>query len=206
MKNFKQIPLPDNMRNLPVDPRGLPVPYVVLQDEKGVYHFKINDTLKSNHCAVEGLCSICGKSIAVKQRWLVGGIASAFDSKGVYIDLAVHKECAVYALQVCFYMAIKNYSANMDLEKLQAKHPTLALNNPTVDPDKLPLFVLVRFPKITYKLYADHNIRVEPTRPALEVEFWDAGVKLTTKEEVTSRVINTKWEKYLPDMLPFLLT
>src|SRR5688572_14177289 len=143
MKNWQQIPMPQLMLdNCERDPRGLPVPFVVLKDEKGKHHFKINDSNKTILCIVKSLCTVCGTQMATGEKWLVGGIASAFDPKGYYIDHPVHKCCGMYALQVCPYLALRNYdSKTFDLDKLAAQVAgNVLLNNPTVDQDRLPFF------------------------------------------------------------------
>ncbi len=201
MKDFKTIPIPDLMKNCELDPRGLPVPYVVLKDQNGKHHFKVNDQKKTINCIIGELCTICGTKMSRNNQWLVGGIASAFDPSGYYFDHPVHKECAEYALQVCPYLAYRNYTAKTDIVKLQKQiKDTVLLDDPTMDSDRLPLFVLIRPEEIN--LYGSiNNIKVVPSRPALETEFWDNGERITDMEIVKSKLINTKWEKYLEIML-----
>jgi hypothetical protein len=201
-KNWKDIPIPELMNKFcERDSRGMPVPFVVLKDEAGKHHFKINDTAKTLQCIAGGLCAICGQKMRQDDRWMVGGIASAFDKNGIYIDHPVHKECAQYALQVCPYLASRNYdTTKTDLEKLAKKVVgSTILVNPTVDPDRLPLFVLLRPLQIGYftSKQDSTDIRVKPFGPYHEVEFWDDGEQITDIEVVKMKLIGTKWEKYL---------
>lgn len=197
MKSFKSIPVPRNIsENCEVDPRGLPVPFVVLKDKDGVFHFKVNDSEKTLRCLMGGLCTICGQHMNMDNRWLVGGIASAFDPHGVYIDHPVHKDCGVYALQVCPYLASRNYNAVADLDKLKDKiSGAYELVNLTVDPDRVPFFVLVRPKEITYRR-SQSGIIVVPVKPYAEVEYWDAGERITDINILISKLDSTKWEKY----------
>lgn len=202
MKKWKEVPIPWKiMDNCERDPRNLPVPFVVLK-QNGQFFFKINDSMKSLQCAVKQLCTICGTHMDKDDRWLVGGIASAFDPRGFYIDLPVHKECACYALQVCPYLAVRNYNANMNFDKLQeAVGKDVKLFNPTVDDDRLPLFVLIRpayiIPHVNHTTL---DIKVKAMLPYKEVEYWCDGQQIIDNEIVKSKIMGTKWEKYLKTM------
>ena len=101
------------------------IPYVVLIDPTGIPHFKANDETKVEKCINEKLCSICGDPLE-KDMWLIGGTLSAFHENGCYIDSPVHKECGIYALKTCPYMAYTQYIAKEGVSpKLQEKFPHL---------------------------------------------------------------------------------
>lgn len=204
MRNFKSIPIPELMdKHCERDPRGIPVPYVILKDKEGKYHFKINDSLKSVRCALNSLCTICGQELPENDAWLVGGIASAFDPQGCYVDLPVHKCCGEYALQVCPYLAIREYDSKIDMEKLKNLFQgDFQLHNPTVDPDRLPLFVFLRPVQLGLRFTHDGGIRVIPiNRNYHEVEYWRDGQKISN-DQVVNFLTGTKWEKYLETMFP----
>ena len=190
------IPIPQLMLDhCERDPRGYPVPYVVFKDKTGKHHFKINDSEKSAICMVKTLCTICGQPMTKDDRWLVGGIASAFDKNGSYIDLPVHKECGHYALKVCPYLAIRNYNGKIDLEKM-IKETEAVLHNPTIDQDRLPLFVFTRPTTVQYILKSN-GVFIVPVKPYHEVQFWDEGQQITDLAEIINRLSGTKWEQYL---------
>ncbi len=198
MRNFKDVPLPKNMLNCEIDPRGLPVPFVVFSDEQGKFHFKVNDTNKQIKCIEKSLCHICGQELK-DNTWMLGGPASAFDKNGSYIDGPIHRECGQYALQVCPYLAYNTYNSTMDLEKMQAQVSShILLHNPTVDQDRVPLFVLGKT-NMTKWYVSGQGIGIicVPNKPFEALEFWDNGIQLTTHEEIISRMKGTKWEKYL---------
>lgn len=204
MKNWKDVPIPKQMlENCEKDPRGIPVPFIILKDEDGKHHFKVNDSRKTLYCVIKNLCPICGQDLKKEERWLIGGIASAFDPNGCYIDLPLHKECGIYALKVCPYLAIKSYDGKTDLMKIKSKiKGDVALNNPTVDPDRLPFFVFGRPSAIQYGINEKaQDVRLAPIRPFLETEFWDEGEQITDLKILTERIVNTKWEKYLKDIV-----
>lgn len=202
MKDFKSTPLPDFPeligRHCERDAKGNPVPYVVLKDKQGRFHFKINDSMKVVHCFTNDLCSICGQTMSSDDQWLLGGIASAFDPGGYYIDLPIHKDCGTYALQVCPYLAIRNYNSKIDMARLKNLfNGELELHNPTVDPDRLPLFVFIRPLRIGYN---SNDFTVKAINGYHEVQYWRDGKQLFDKKEIESFIIGTKWEKYLKVM------
>lgn len=194
MQNWKDTPLPKLMRNLPRDPRGLPVPFVVLQDQNGKYHFKVNDTMKQLECYDKHLCSICGTHMESNDRWLIGGIASAFDKHGVYVDSPVHKSCGTYALMVCPYLSIRQYNGKIDMLKMAESLPNMALYNHTVDEDRLPLFAFVRIVAYTFK-----NEYLVPIKPFADVQLWRDGQRIYNRE-TRNLLTGTKWEKYLDEI------
>ena len=58
--NIRQIQIPDRMLHLPIAAGGFPIPYVILVDDEGIPHFKINEESKVQECLVKDLCAICG--------------------------------------------------------------------------------------------------------------------------------------------------
>lgn len=192
MKKWKEVPLPKLMEGLERDFRGLPVPFVVLKDDKGTHHFKINDNRKSLMCVTNKLCHICGRGLEIDNMWFIGGPGSSFDQHGVYIDGPVHKECGIYALQVCPYLAYSGYHGNIDLEKM-SKETGYILYNPTLDQDRVPFFVFGR----TEKYSISPNGYFFPERPFKNTEYWNNGEIIFDIQEVKNLLKNTKWEKYL---------
>jgi len=201
MTNYdpSKVPVPQLiLDNCSRDPRGLYVPFVVLQTDDGKYHFKINDHTKSGICLVERLCSICGQDLPDQNTWLLGGIGSAFDENGVYIDLPVHKECGHYALQVCPYMAIRDYHSTLNIEKLKMTLPGTSLHNPTVDQDRLPVFVFIRPAGYEVRMRnGEQTFYIKARTPLQDVEFWRDGQIIDSQEEVNAHLTGTKWQKYL---------
>lgn len=202
MKDWKTVPIPQLMQdNCETDPRGMPIPFIVLKDNEGKHHFKINDHLKTIKCMQEGLCTICGTKLSYTNRWMVGGIASAFDRAGYYFDHPVHKECGVYALKVCPYLCYGKYVSKTDIEKLQEQVLGANLVDTTIDPDRLPLFVFLRPLQIAYYASKDlSEIKLKALGPYHEIEFWDEGEQITDFHIVELKLQGTKWEKYLKDM------
>lgn len=113
----QEVPIPKRMRTLERDARGYPVPFIVLRDRQGVPRFTINDVTKVAACLTKKLCSICGKRLDI-DMWLVGGSRAFLHDDGVFLDPPLHYECAVYALQVCPFLAAPNYSKGIGARKV----------------------------------------------------------------------------------------
>ena len=183
--DWKDIPIPELMKNLPLDKRGYPCPFILWEDEAGTHHFTINDTKKRGQCILMYLCAICGKPLE-KVKWFVGGPLSAFDPNGAYVDTAMHHECTTYALQVCPYLSMPKYLGRIDTANLDwSKVPVGTMfMDPTVIPVRPPVFVAVSSRKFTWHDYRDGNSFVKPGRPYEAVEFWRDGVQLTEAEGI----------------------
>lgn len=182
----KQItPIPEKMAKLKLDRRGYPIPFIILIDDEGTPHFKINDSRKVDICLKWKFCAICGTYLR-EDIWVIGGPGSAFHPQGAYIDTPIHYDCGKYALEVCPYLATKGYDAYAPIEATtrRVKTQKAIFVNPTVDPNRPKVFV---FGKISgWKLtYPDPQTRyVVPNRPFLEVEYWDKGVKLDAETAI----------------------
>ena len=69
MRPFKEERLPERMKALPRDRRGLPVPYIVAFGKDGTPHFTINDHRKVEKVLIEDRCGICGQTLH-RKRWM----------------------------------------------------------------------------------------------------------------------------------------
>lgn len=159
------------------------IPYIVLRDRNNVPHFKVNDERKVEECIEKGLCSVCGQKLG-DDKWLIGGKMSAFHERGAYVDIPVHKECGVYSLETCPYMAYTQYTAKgvSDNEKaVLLEKEGLVLMNPTLDANRLQYFVFVRIEGYSViRRLMDRFIH--PVRPYLEIEYWRDGTRISEQE------------------------
>jgi hypothetical protein len=178
-RTWFDVPVPSRMKHLPRDRRGYPIPAVVLRDRDGMPHFTINDSDIRQGLIVRDECSICGGKL-FRGRWFVGGPLSAFHPDGLYIDSAVHRECAVYALQVCPYLAAPVYSHRIDAKQVDVeKTEHYLFIDESVMPTRPKLFVLGMAHGQTL-IASDRtvDIRIRPIKPLLHVEFWRDGARL----------------------------
>ena len=162
------------------------IPYVVLRDKDGKPHFKVNDSTKTEECINKDLCSVCGQKLD-DDKWLIGGKLSAFHERGAYVDIPVHKECGVYSLKTCPYMAYTQYTAKgmSEKEKQELSELGFAFFNPTIDDNRLQYFVFVKI-KRYLRTVGHHSFDsrhyIYPQRPYLEIEYWKDGKQLTEQE------------------------
>lgn len=188
MKNWKKVEIPDLMKDLQVDRRGYPAPYIVLRDKNNVPQFTMNDDTLVEKCIKEKLCSICGKELR-DDMWMIGGPMSAFHPQGAYVDIPTHKICGEYALQVCPYLAVSVYNGKKTMDDIDAENfkvdddKRMIFINPTQSQDRVPFFV---FSKISgYAVQRSGMQRyIKPIRPYLEVEFWNDGEKISEEKAV----------------------
>jgi hypothetical protein len=187
-KDWKSVPIPPKMQSLPKDQRGYPVPYTVLRVPTGFpapadtdYKFAVNAGERNMDCALHKLCTICGGGLQ-DDTWLIGGPLSAFHPDGIFADLPVHRECGLYALKVCPYLAIPNYINLKNLNKLQKElGPKMILDRLTEQNTRLPFMCFVKVDK-----YDVHplSLLVKPKKPYLEAEYWNGGEIITTEEAI----------------------
>jgi hypothetical protein len=188
MKNWKQVQIPELMKNLELDKRGYPVPYIILRDAGGAPHFKINNDIKVEECIKDNKCSVCGNEMK-DDTWMIGGPMSAFHPNGAYIDIPTHKVCGEYALQVCPYLAVSVYNGKQTMDEITAGNFTEDVNkqivflNPTQTQDRVPFFVFTKIKGYAVKR-SGINRYIIPQRPYLETEFWNDGVQLTHEQMV----------------------
>lgn len=176
--NHKEVPIPNWMKNLPLDKRGYPITFTTTIAD-GKPYFEVVDEYKRQLCLKEDLCSVCGRKL-VKNRALVGGPLSAFHDGGAYIDVPMHIECAQYALQVCPYLAVPGYKKVSDLEKLRDRTGVPVASN-TMMPDRPELFVLIVHQKARHIMHENYPMLVKYVKPVVPykwAEYWRDGKRI----------------------------
>lgn len=180
MKNWRSVPIPERMRDLPRDRRGFPIFVIALRDKAGDPVFTVNDQRVQHRCVLEDRCMICGTKL-FRGRWLVGGPMSAFDPAGTYADGPMHHDCMTYAMKVCPYLATPNYTkdlAALSIPKMAGEGVTTVeagtlAGQPTV-------FVAVMTTQtIDVNYNAAYVPYFKPRRPYTRIEYWRGGGLLT---------------------------
>lgn len=175
------VPIPEQMRKLPRDHRGYPVPWTVMVDDAGKPNFVVNQEHLRQIVLTRDLCGICGSKLG-GARWFVGGPQSAFHAHGAYMDPPMHGECAHYALQVCPYLALPSYHRFADPQKIADRMCEPLWSN-TMMPGRPPLFVAVRSNGTIINCGLSGLIEaVRPVRPYRRVEYWRHGKRLDKAE------------------------
>ena len=182
-RDWKLVPLPPKMQHLKRDDRGFPVPYNIPVDKTtGKPAFKVNDTNIIDLCIRENKCPICGHKLR-NDMWCVGGIESAFNPDGGFNDSPMHKECCIYALKVCPYLAYTSYNGGKGIGNITAKDlGAEALADPTQDPAKLPFFVLCRIRSYRVHRPTPAHRFILPEKPYMAIEYWSNGEQITKSQ------------------------
>jgi hypothetical protein len=167
----REYAVPGRMRALPRDPRGYPVPFVVLIED-GLPRFALNAHEKQAACLRRDLCSICGQRL-LRGRWFVQGPGSALHADGAYIDAPTHGECVEFALKVCPYLAASKYM-RMVAAAQAAEVPDRTFVNPTTDNTRPDYFVAV----MATAQHCNRFGHFVPHRPYTRLQIWRQGVKL----------------------------
>jgi hypothetical protein len=175
MKNWKAIEIPPAMIRLPQDKSGYPIPFTVSRDASGIPNFGEHDQMAFIQCIQQRLCSLCGHPLEL-DIWLIGGAKTALEPAGVYLDPPLHRQCGVYALQVCPYLAVSSFKKRLP--------PDLTSNDIGVQllPGKAPLFGFVKTAGYQVMVHPTGSIITVPKRPFLSIEYWRAGGQITEDE------------------------
>ena len=116
---FDEVPMPPAVGERPRDARGYPVP-AITPWENGEPRFALNDYGRARECALERLCSVCGRTMPRGPVWRVVGqdeadaVLAAKESGLEYRNLEPtlegpgHRACMLYAAMVCPFLARPN--------------------------------------------------------------------------------------------------
>ena len=180
------VPIPYDLQENERDRRGLPIPFVVYRDTKGVAHFSVNDTSAVDEVLAKELCGLCGKPLKPGQIWFIGGPGSSFLEDGMYIDPFMHEECGRYAAEVCPFIAAPSYSKRVEAKtlKLEDVHDAAQVHDNKIAPPRPLFFALARTSGFTLIDPQDGSGQkyILPDRPWKEVEFWRNGKRITPSE------------------------
>lgn len=169
MRTWKNVSMPDRMLGLDRDPRGYPIPYIILRDKNGKVHFQINDSSLVYDCIRNLKCAICGEELN-GDYWLAGGPLSALHPMGAYIDTPLHKECGTYAMQVCPYLAVSIYSKRLDASTINDENfEGMVFIDPTMMAARPPFFIFCKTETFTVSIDSRY---IHPVRPLQEVQYW----------------------------------
>jgi hypothetical protein len=170
-------PVPARMQGLAKDRRGLPIPVIVLRDAQGAPHFTMNDQRAADRCAQLGLCAICGQTLGA-HKCFVGGPGSAFHPQGRYFDGPMHRDCAIFALRTCPYLALPSYARRVGTRTLRPESVgdgrVLVTEDPTSHAPQPAVFVLGSCKR--YRRVQRHYV---PERPWVEVRYFQGGSEIT---------------------------
>jgi hypothetical protein len=104
-------PLPHNMRDLPVDTRGYPVPFFV-QWINGVPEFRLMNRGKMDRCVLLKLCWVCGKPLG--NRLIAFTIGPMCAINRISSEPPQHPECAEFSAMACPFLPMPKMRRRTD--------------------------------------------------------------------------------------------
>lgn len=114
MKPLTDFPIPDRLAQRPRH-KGIPIPFTTMLLPDGSPDFRVTDHERWLNCVDDDLCALCGEDLP-PLNWYIGG-DKCVDSK-MFFDPAMCLECAIYALVVCPFLAMKKgYAAEGKAEE-----------------------------------------------------------------------------------------
>lgn len=157
------IDMPPRVATLPRDPRGYPIPYTVKRDESGKPDFRIIDPEKAMRAVRMRCCGICGETLGARIAFVGGPLALA---NRLFTDLPMHRDCAIYALRTCPFIAAPKFAYSRALPA-----DTVVSDNVSTDrPDRFGLGITKTFSVV--------SVNGEPVLRAGEfesIEWWRHG-------------------------------
>lgn len=112
-------PLPERMRNLPVDERGYPVPWFVAWVD-GKPEFRAMDARKLRNAVKQRLCWVCGQGLG---RWLAFPIGPMCSITRTISEPPSHRECAEWSIRNCPFLSNPQFVRNEDNMPAEARGP-----------------------------------------------------------------------------------
>jgi hypothetical protein len=109
MNHPPDVPMPKRIEALERDPeRGYPVPYFVAWVD-GKPDFRIADARAHLNCIQEKLCWICGQKLGKHLAFVIGSMCVV---NRVSAEPPMHRDCALYSVQVCPFLLNPNQKRN----------------------------------------------------------------------------------------------
>ena len=169
--------MPSRLAARPRDTRGYPIPWTAMLDLDGRPDFRVIDVEKVTMAVNLKCCAMCGEPLG-RHLAFIGGPVS-FKTR-LFTDMPMHKECAIYAIQVCPWLAAPNMRYAEKLPKVSGAMTALHTNEMAEErPDRFFIGTtkacrLVRTPGGAVVMQAD---------PWEWHEWWRYGQRVEATEE-----------------------
>ncbi len=164
-----EIPIPEQMKNLPLTEGGYLKPWFVRDDD-----FRITDGKKASLSVMKKACWICGNPFVCPKYAMVGDAMSA--AVRIYKEPPCHLECAEYAMQVCpfiLYPNAKRRAAGLDYEDtVDHLNEGAAIELQADNPGEFYISLVSDF---TY--HREHQITAFDKDSVLEIQHWIGGAR-----------------------------
>lgn len=164
MNAIPEFEMPANIRALPRDERGYPIPFFTAL-AYGKPDLRFADFRKVVICAQRRVCWVCSKPLRLGSMAFVSGpmgVANRYGSEG-----ALHVECARFSLRFCPHLN------NDKSQRREANTPADAFSPLGMCKEKPPVVGLVHTAAYTVERHAN-GLAFVPAR-ILGVEWWANG-------------------------------
>jgi hypothetical protein len=128
---------------------------------------------------------LCGEKLC-ETVFFVGGCGSALHPNGGYVDPPMHKECATYALEVCPFLALRNYEGAKATYVLEDENENVVMDTGVMK-GKPRVFML----KETHGFVNMSDFikpRLVPT-DCVSLESWRFGQRLSEDDPIIDEAI-----------------
>lgn len=169
--DWKAVPIPHRMTQLARDDRGYPIPAIVLVDDHGRPDFKTTDLHKWHRAYKNRTCALCGEPMG-RNMAFVGG-PKCFKYR-FFTDLAMHRDCAEYALKVCPFLAAPNFKYAENIKSEEGVLRIVSSDVSIVRPTKFMLGIT----KSCKVLQASDGTVLVQAAPWEEVTWWEQGEQI----------------------------
>jgi hypothetical protein len=122
-------PLPDRMRDLPVDDRGYPIPEFVSRLD-GKRDFRAVSFDHMARCIRDDVCWVCGQPLGELKVFVIGPLPAL---QGISNEPPSHAECAEFAAKACpFLLLPEARHRSIDNPQVRKMRGAMKGNNPGV--------------------------------------------------------------------------
>jgi len=163
---------PARLSSRPRDPRGYAIPWTQFIRADGTPDFRVLDHERVQRALRVRLCSMCGGSMG-RHIYFIGGPLCV--SNGYFYDPPMHRECALYALQICPHLARSKGRYIEPATVARSIGPEAKLIIGDMAPDKAEWFGLMHATDYTFGQDAKGMIMIKAKLPWLDVERWRDG-------------------------------
>lgn len=109
--------------------KGMPIPFTTFVMPDGTPDFKVVDEYNRLLCIERRRCGLCGQDLKFgKPMVFIGGNQSC--ESGMFIDPAMHEECAKYAAKVCPYLAVTQKHSERESPNAMAEYAGATADRP----------------------------------------------------------------------------
>lgn len=176
--SIRDIPLPDNMRELPVSGQGYPVPHFVARETAPEWDFRVVNPMTVYDCVKSKRCWLCGQTLGSAFAFVVGPMCVVTKTSS---EPPSHYSCGKYAAIACPFLAKPRMKRNeADLPDGHTPPPGIAImRNPGVS-----AVLITR----SYRTFNDGKggMLLEMGQPT-RVE-WYAQRRAATREEIIESI------------------